>query len=289
MRCLDAVELAKLRNLRFDLRRLVVDGHLGGRHRSRRRGFAQEFAEHRLYVPGDEPRRLDWKVYARKERYFVREYQEEKSLRAQLLLDASGSMAYADGGRAPKWELARRLALALAYLVLAGGDSAGLALFDGDERAAFPPRRGLPQLDAMDRALAEASPSGETDPAVVLRRAAVRLPRRSLVLVVSDLLGEATEFLSLVRALRARRHEVFVLQVLDPSERDLPWDGPTLFEPLEGGESLRCEVGLLRASYRRLFDERQRLYEAGFHSAGARYGVFYTDGDWTAGLTRLLA
>jgi uncharacterized protein (DUF58 family) len=286
---LDPVSLAKLRNLRLDLRRRVMEGHWAGRHRSSLRGFASEFAQHRAYVPGDELRRLDWKVYARKDRFFVREYQEEKSLRAQVLLDASGSMSFSGQGRPSKWDYACRLSAALAYLVLSEGDAAGLAVFDSQERLFLPPRGGWPQIDVIDRALADLRPGGETDLVSVLRRTALRLPRRSLVMLISDLLGDPQEFLSLVKALRARRQEVFVLQVLDPDERDLPYEGPALFEGLEDSALLRCEVSLVRAGYQELFEKRRRLYEASLHACGVRFGVFYTDRPWDAALTRYLS
>ncbi|HAH06392.1 MAG TPA: hypothetical protein DCM05_07675 [Elusimicrobia bacterium] len=289
MRYLDAVALAKLKNLRFDVRRHLAEGHLAGRHRSLRRGFAQEFAQHRQYVPGDELKRLDWKVYARKERFFVKEYQEEKSLKATLLLDASGSMGFAAGARAPKWESACRLTMALAYLVLAEGDAAGLLTFDTAERSYLAPHRGLGHLELMDEALAKAGPAGETDLAPVLRRAAARLARRSLVFLVSDLLGDARSILALIKAFRARRHEVFVLQVLDPCERDLDYEGPVLFESLEDSSRLRCEASLLRPAYRDLFQRQQKLYQASFEGSGIRYAAFYTDTPWEDTLSRFLA
>ncbi|MBI5243681.1 MAG: DUF58 domain-containing protein [Elusimicrobia bacterium] len=289
MRYLDAVALAKLKNLRFDIRRHIAEGHLAGRHRSLRRGFAQEFAEHRAYAPGDEIKRLDWKVYARKERFFVKEYQEEKSLKTYLLLDASGSMGFSSGARLPKWDTACRLTMALAYLVLAEGDAAGMLTFDTAERVFLAPRRGLDNLELMDRTLEGQRPGGETDLASVLRRSAARLPRRSLVFLVSDLLGDARSILALIKAFRARRHEVFALQVLDPSERDLDFDGPVIFESLEDQARLRCEASLLRHAYRELFEKQQRLYQASFDGSGIRYGAFYTDAPWDDALSRFLS
>jgi len=289
MRYLDAVALAKLKNLHFDIRRHVAEGHLAGRHRSLRRGFAQEFAEHRAYAPGDELKRLDWKVYARKDRFFVKEYQEEKSLKTYLLLDASGSMAFCSGARAPKWDYACRLTMALAYLVLAEGDAAGLLTFDTAEREFLAPRRGLAHLETMDRTLEGRRPGSETDLGSVLRRCAARLPRRSLVFLVSDLLGDARSILTLVKAFRARRHEVFLLQVLDPCERDLDFEGPVVFESLEDASRLRCEAALLRPAYRELFSRQQKLYQASFDGSGIRYAAFYTDAPWEDALSRFLS
>lgn len=289
MKFLDPVELARLRNLRFDLRRHRVEGQLPGRHRSVRHGFASEFAEHRPYAAGDELKRLDWKVYARKDRFFIKEFQEEKALGSYLLLDASGSMAFRGRGPEPKWELACRLAAGLAYLVLAEGDAAGLVPFDTEPRGPISPRQGFAQLEAIDRALASARPGGETSLPRVLKSAVGLVRRRSVVFLVSDLLGDARAVLETVKAFRARKHQVLVLQVLDPMERDLDLDGPVLFEGLEDGARLRCDVPSLRGAYRAGFERQQRLYGASFHSSGIPFDTFYTDQPWHPRLARLLA
>ncbi|MBI5597823.1 MAG: DUF58 domain-containing protein [Elusimicrobia bacterium] len=289
MKYLDPLVLARLKTLRFDLRRHRAEGHLGGRHQGSRRGFSQEFAEHRAYAPGDELKRLDWKVYARTDRLFVKEYHEEKSLRTYVLVDASGSMGYRGRGPETKWEAACRLAMCAAYLITAQGDAAGLATFDTEPRSLIPPRRSLEHLELMDALLAKTAPAGETDLGGVLRKVAELLPRRSLVLLVSDLLGDPEKVASVVRAFRARRHRVYALQVLDPEERDFGLDGPIVLESLEDRSLLRVEAGLVRASYREAFSHQQRLYEAAFHGSGVRHEVIYTDEPWEAALTRLAA
>lgn len=289
MKYLDPVALAKLKNIRFDLRRHVAEGHLTGRHRSIRHGFSQEFAQYRTYVPGDELKRLDWKVYARKDRFFTKEFQEEKSLKTYVMLDASGSMAYRGRGRETKWEAACRLSMAMAYLVLTQGDAAGMVVFDTEPRSFLAPRQNLSLLELMDRTLSETDPGGETDLSRVLRGAVTRMPRRSLIILVSDLLGDSSSILETVRAFRARKHRVLVLQVLDPEERDLEHDGPVLFESMEDAGTLRCEVSLVRRAYREEFARQQRLYEASFQGSGIRFGTFYTDIEWDQALTRYLA
>jgi len=289
MKFLDPVVLAKLRNLRFDLRRHIVEGHLTGRHSSSRRGFSQEFAEHRAYVPGDELKHLDWKVYARKDRFFVKEFQEEKSLKTYLLVDVSGSMGFRGSGTESKWELAGRLSMCMAYLVLAQGDAAGMVTFDTAAREFLPPRQRMANLEQMDSALAAARPGGETDLSRVLRSIGAAIPRRSLIVLVSDLLGDARRVLETLKAFHARRHRILVLQVLDPMERDLDLDGPVQFEPMEGGAPLRCEVSLLRDAYREAFALQQRLYQASFAGTGIHYATFYTDAPWEHGLARFLA
>ncbi len=281
--------LARLKNFNFDLRRHRVEGHLTGRHRSLKRGFSQEFAQHRAYVAGDDLKHLDWKVYARKDRFFIKEFQEEKSLNTYLMLDRSGSMGYQGRGPETKWEYARRLTMCMGYLILGQGDAAGLMTFDTERKDFLPPRRRMTHLDLMDDALMTGGVGGETDLSAVLSGRVGSLSRRSLVVLVSDLLGDSEKILEALRVYAVRKHRLLVLQVLDPTERDLDIDGPVLFESMENKDSLRCEVGLLRESYREAFKRQQRLYEASFHGTGVHHAVFYTDEPWHRGLARFLA
>lgn len=263
-------------------------GSAGGRHRSLLRGRSQEFAEHRHYVPGDEVRSLDWKVYARQDRFFVKEHQQEDLLTAFILLDRSASMGFIGQGSS-KWELACRLSMALAYLALSQGDAAGLVTFDVEPRQDLPPKSGLPQLRLFDEALVRSSPAGTTDLGAVLERLAGRLRRRSLVVLISDLLGEPEGVVAVLKALRARRHEALVLQVLDPIERDFTFEGPIVFEGLEDARLVEVDASAVADAYRAEFAKRQRLYEANFHRSEIPYLPFYTDVPWDVSFGRFLA
>jgi uncharacterized protein (DUF58 family) len=288
MRYLDPVALAKLRNLSLNLRRMSAEGHLSGRHRSSARGVSHEFAHHRAYVPGDEIKTLDWKVFARQERFYVRQYQSENILNGMVLLDASGSMAYAAGGRPAKWENACRLAMAVSFLVLAEGDSVGLATFDTQPRDFISPRASFGQLEVLDSLLGRCRASGETDLSAALEAAAARIRRRSLIVLISDLLGDCEAILKVVKALQARRHELMVLQVLDPAERDFSFEGPTSFRGLEDQREIFCDASSLQEAYREAFHRQQRLYEAGFHGAAISYMSFFNDRPWDEDLARFL-
>lgn len=287
MRYLDPVSLAKLRNLRLELRSLSAEGTAAGRHRSPWKGLSQDFAQHRPYAPGDEIKALDWKVYARQDRYYVREYTAENVLTTHVLLDASGSMAYASGGRERKYDHAARLAMAVSYLVTAGGDAAGLTAFGGSGFS-MPPRSTLGHLEALDGLLARAEPSGETELGGALERAASDIKRRSLVVLISDLLGEPQSLVRAIKALKARRHEVLVLQVLDPQERDFDFEGPTVFESLEAQPEIFCDAGALRDLYRSEFEKLLKLYESTFHRSDISYAPFFTDRPWELALGRFL-
>lgn len=289
MKYLDGVALARLKNLRLELRRLSAEGRAAGRHRSAQKGLSHDFAQHRSYSPGDELKLLDWKVFARQDRFYVKEFQAENVLTTHVLLDASGSMLFSSDGRPAKWDHACRLALAMSYLVIAQGDAVGLSTFDVDLRDALPPRASFAHLELMDAALSKRLPGGETDLSRVLERAAARIKRRSLVVVVSDLLGDPERIAKVARALKARRHEVMILQVLDPAERDFPFDGPTLFESLENQEELFCEAGAVAELYRLEFERLLKLYEATFHRSEIAYMPFFTDQPWDVSLARCLA
>ncbi|HBT60907.1 MAG TPA: hypothetical protein DEB40_04095, partial [Elusimicrobia bacterium] len=192
------------------------------------------------------------------------------------------------GGRPSKWDNACRLAMALSYLVLAGGDSVGLVCFDTEPRDFVPSRTSFGQLEVLDSVMDRRRPGAETRLAHALEMAVGRVKRRSLIILVSDLLGEPEAVLKVASALQARRHELMVLQVLDPAERDFPFDGPTVFESLEDSSRLYCDASALRAGYRGAFARQQRLYEAGFNSAAVSFITSYTDRPWDEDLVRLL-
>lgn len=288
MKYLDALALAQIRNLRLPLRRLSAEGTLGGLHRSAHKGFSQEFAEHREYVPGDELKFLDWKVYARKDRYYVREFVEEKSLRSYLLLDCSGSMTYRERGLISKFDYAASWAMALAYLVLKQKDHVGLVTFDSRLRAVVPPSDQMGHLHVLDEALAKSAPSAAADFPRAARRLAGLLSRRSLLMVFTDLLGDPAGFRDALRAFRAQKHEVLVFQVLDPAERELPWEGQVRVEGLEGGDPLPLDAGLLREAYRESFEHELRLNEAAFRESEIGYHVLDTSKPTIQTLSRFL-
>ena len=288
MNFLDAEALAQLKNLRLSRRRQRTEGLFSGGHPSTRFGFAQEFAHHREYVPGDELKFLDWRASARRDRPFVKLFEEDVALHTSALLDASGSMGYQASGARSKWRDACSLAEALSFLFLSEGDAVGLVTFDVKPGEFLPARSQLTHLELIDSLLAKIEPKGETDLGATLRLVSRRLTRRSLVFLVSDLLGPAEAILEVVHTLRSRKNEVWVVQVLDPMERDLTLEGPVQFEGIEDASTLRCEVSLLRKAYRDEFEKRQRLYQAGFHRLGVPYAVHCTDRPWFESLRGLL-
>lgn len=197
-------------------------------------------------------------------------------------------MGYCADGRSPKWDHACRLAMALAYLILAKGDAVGLIPFNVEPLDGLPPRASFSQLEAIDSALAKRRPEGETDLGKVLERAGARVRRRSLVILISDLLSKPRHVIQVVKALRARRHELLVLQVLDPQEKDFRFEGYSLFDGLEGGPALYCDPTALRRAYVQQFEKGLRLYEASFHRSNIGYALFMTDRPWDSVLAQFL-
>jgi len=237
---------------RLELRaRGVVEGVLAGLHKSPYKGQSVEFLQHRPYVRGDDLRRVDWKVWARQDRLSVKEYEEETSLRLTLLVDGSASMDYqpTETSRPTKYQQAATLAASLAWLALSHGDAAGGGLFDDKLRANLPARNRRTQLAELCAVLEAARNAGETDFRCVLRQAAEQLPRRGVVVVISDLLGDRDGLLEGLRLLRQRGHDLAILQVLDDDELDFPFEGPTRFEGLELPAHLACNPRGLRAGY----------------------------------------
>lgn len=270
--------------------RLAVEGFMAGRHRSPGRGGALEFAEHRPYAPGDDLRRVDWKVYGRTDRFYVRESEEETNLRATIVVDASASMGFASGGRPTKWEYARAIAAALAHLLVAQQDAVGLAIFAAGLEAFVPPRGGRIQRARILEALEAARPAGETAPEGPFRALAERLPRRGLLVVLSDLLGPPERFLPGLRYFRSRKHELIVFHVLDPAERALDALGPAgALADAETGRVVPAAPAALAPGYAAALAELEGRYRAQAHDRGFDFLGLTTDQPVAVALGRYLA
>ncbi|RMG13249.1 MAG: DUF58 domain-containing protein [Planctomycetota bacterium] len=228
----------------------LVEGPLTGLHKSPYQGFSVEFAQHREYTWGDELKHLDWKVFARTDRYYVKQYEEETNLQAHVLLDASESMAY-QGSRAlcGKYEYAATLTAGLCFLFLRQQDALGLSLFAEEEEGSLPPSAHPAQLRRVCELMAGAEVRAESGHAPIFARFAERPLRRGIVFVISDLLFPSEGFLAGLRRLRTCGHEVVVYHVLDPDEVDFPFDEATLFEGLEAGPELLTDPRALRDAY----------------------------------------
>jgi len=284
MRWLDPADQARLKALGFAPRRPAAH-HAPGRHRALARGFSRDFVSHRPYAPGDEVRAIDWKAYARLDRYYVRESRVEDRVGLIVLLDATASMSFAGAGRPAKFDVARRAAAALAWVALEQGDEAGLIPV-GSGLPSLPARAGAGQLKALDDALGSWSCGAESDLAEALTAAAAGLPARVCVALISDLLGDTARVLSALRRLSAGRRELMVLRVIDAQERDFPYEGALLVQGLEGG-TLSLDASAAAGPYREAFARQEETYRSALRRSSVPYAA--TDGAWLTALARLLA
>jgi len=245
---LDPAVLDRLSHLSL-VARTVVEGFQAGQHRSPHRGASVEFQQHREYVPGDELKRIDWKVFAKSDRLVVKEFVEETNLALHLLLDASESMGYGSQ-RWSKFDYARWCAAAMAHLTLAQRDTAGLVIFDESHRSKVPPANGARQRAAILSTLEEAEPTGPTRIGAVLQWLATRLSRRGIVAIFSDFFDEPEAILEGVRRLSFAGHEPILFQVLDPQELEFDFDRLTRFIGLEEAGIHKIDPKAIREAYR---------------------------------------
>jgi len=247
-RFLEPEALARVKNLSL-VARGVVEGFISGLHASPYKGFSIEFAEHREYVPGDDPRHLDYKMLARTERLYIKQYEEETNMRVQILLDTSGSMNYRHSAKITKLEYGCYLTAVLSYLMIRQQDSVGLTTFDTEIRLDMPPRGSPRHFNEMMRQLEAIQPGGETDIAATLHRLANRFKRRCLIVLISDLYDDPDEVMRGLHHFRHRRHEVIVFHVFDKAELELPFNDTIAFHDLETDERIQIDPAYVREAY----------------------------------------
>ncbi|MGQ9574072.1 MAG: DUF58 domain-containing protein [Thermoguttaceae bacterium] len=253
-RYLDPEALARVKNLSL-VARGVVEGSISGLHASPYKGFSVEFAEHREYTPGDDPRHLDYKMYARTERLYVKQYEEETNVRVQILLDTSGSMGYSYQGKLTKLQYSSYLTAILAYLMMRQQDLVGLTTFDTEVRLDMPARNSPRHFHEMMQRLEQIEPGRRTGIAATLHHLANRFKRRCLIVLVSDLYDEPGDLMRALHHFRHRRHEVIVFHVLDRAELEFPFRDLVAFHDLETGERIQVDPAYVRPAYREQIEQ----------------------------------
>jgi len=295
---LDPATLASLGRIEI-VARWIVDGFMTGLHRSARRGFSVEFADYRPYQPGDDLRYLDWKIAARADRWVVRQFEEETNLRASIVLDVSRSMAWSGAAISPrdpaaaarltKLEYADRLAAAVALLLLRQRDAVGLIRFDDRIRTAISPRARRGQWRRIVTGLSEPGSGRASSGPEALAQAARLITRRGMIVLISDLLMEPADIEQSIRGLRAAGHDVTVLHIMDPAERELPSAGEALFVDPESQSEVPARVAEVKAAYRQTVDHVIAEWRRIFGGAGAGYDVISTDAPFGVPLRRAFA
>lgn len=280
--------LASLEGLDLQAR-LVVEGYVAGMHKSPFHGFSVEFAEHREYAQGDDIRHVDWKVWSKTDKYYLKQYEEETNLLTYLLLDTSESMAYASEGNVSKLQYGQWIAASLAYMVIAQQDSIGLATFDEQIQRFMRPSGQASHLKEMFHVMDTQPARSKSDLGAIFHDLAERFKRRGIAVVISDFFDDPSRILAGLRHFRHRRHEVIVFHVLDPAELDFPFRQTTLFRGLEGLGEVLTDPYALRRAYQeelgRFLDELKK----GCRSADIDYVPLRTDADLGLALSSYLA
>jgi len=275
---LDSQVINRLMHLTL-MSRTPMEGSVSGLHKSPHRGSSVEFAEYRNYVPGDDIRRLDWRVFARTDRFFLKEYEAETNLRCYFVLDTSGSMKF---GQAPGGKLtyAKRMIATLAYIAAHQGDASGLICTSGSSVVEIPPRRNPAHLRTLFEMLDKAEPRGETGLVKALHDLAERVRRRAMVVVVSDFFCDLEPLLNCFQHLRFQKHDLALFQLLDREELEFQFDRPLRFTDLESSMSVVTEPSSIRDEYLRQIKQFLDELRRGCNEFGADYRQVVTDQDY---------
>ncbi len=268
---LESVVLNRLMHLSL-MARSPMEGSVSGLHKSPHRGSSVEFAEYRNYVPGDDIRRLDWRVFARTDRFFLKEYEAETNLRCYFVLDCSGSMKFGN-----KLDYSKSLLATMAYVAAHQGDAVGLVCVAGDAFVEIPPRRNPVHLKLIFETMEKAVARGQTDLAPALHDLAEKVRRRALVIVISDFFCELGPLMNAFQHLRFQKHDMAIFQLLDRAELDFQFDRPVRFVDLESSLSIVTEPSTIREEYLRQFGIFLEALRSGCHEFGADYRRVVTD------------
>jgi uncharacterized protein (DUF58 family) len=286
---LDPAVLAELEGLQLRATR-IVEGYVSGLHRSPYQGFSVEFAEHREYAPGDDLRYVDWKVFGKTDKVYLKQYEEETNLICYLVLDTSESMQYrSEQAAMSKLDYARCAAASLAYMVIRQQDSVGLVTFDDSVRQLVRPSSSATQLSQLVQVMEASDGPRKTQTGPIFHELAERFTRRGIVFILSDLFDDADQMLAGLKHFRHRRHDVVVLHTLDPAELDFPFQQATMFHGLEQLGDLLVEPAQLRRAYKEEINRFTQQVRSGCLAQGADYVQVRTDQPLDIALTTYLA
>ena len=264
--------------------KLVVEGYIIGQHRSPYHGFSVEFSEHRSYEPGDEVKHIDWKLYGKTNRLYVKRYEEETNLRAHLILDTSKSMSYTSN-KVSKLDYGSYLLAALSYLMISQQDAAGVVLFDEKIRSFIPPKSTPSHLNTLLNILDAPKPGNDTKIESVLHQMAERINKRGLVIIISDLLDEPKSVLKGLKHFRHRKQEVILFHILDRNELEFEFENRTKFVDMESGEEITTDPWHIKNDYKNLILDVQKYYKRNCRLNKIDYVPLYTDDSLEKGLS----
>lgn len=272
---LDPSVVSKLASLDIKTR-FVVEGFMLGLHRSPYHGFSIEFSQHRPYIQGDSLKDIDWKIYGKTDRYFIKQYEEETNLRAHILLDVSGSMNFASGNNVLKLEYGKVLASVLSFMLIKQNDAAGLYLYGDKIKKVLPPKASRIYLDEIMKALAATSGSGISDTASSIAGIADKISRRGLIIVISDFFEDPDKILDSIRKLAITKSRVVVFQLIDPMERSFDFSRDAIFKDMETGSEMSTQPQQIAKAYRDAFEEFLAKIKSGCLNSGIDYNLVKT-------------
>ena len=264
--------------------KLVVEGYIIGQHRSPYHGFSVEFSEHRSYEPGDEVKHIDWKLYGKTNRLYVKRYEEETNLRAHLILDTSKSMSYTSN-KVSKLDYGSYLLAALSYLMISQQDAAGVVLFDEKIRSFVPPKSTPSHLNTLLNILDAPKPGNDTKIESVLHQMAERINKRGLVIIISDLLDEPKNVFKGLKHFRHKKQEVILFHILDRNELEFEFENRTKFVDMESGEEITTDPWHIKNDYKNLILDIQKYYRRNCRLNKIDYVPLYTDDSLDKGLS----
>ena len=287
-RFLEPNTIAKLANIELKAR-LVVEGFITGLHRSPYHGFSVEFAEHRQYRTGDEFRHIDWKVFGKTDKYYVKQFEEETNLRSMIAVDASASMKFASNGNISKFEYASYLAAALSYLLIKQRDAVGLSLYDTEIKTFIPASSRKSQIQNILKILDAASPANQTGTSSALDLLAERIRRRGLVVIISDFFDDMQSVISALQHFRHKKHEVLVFQILDPREIDFKFGRDAVFKDIELGDEMTTQPYQIQKAYALTINEFINTIKKTCRKANIDYNLITTSNPFDKAMREFIA
>lgn len=280
-------DIIQLGNLRFQAK-TIVEGLMLGGHSSPYHGFSVEFSQHRQYMPGDDIRHIDWQVYGKTDRYYIKQYEEETNLRTYILVDNSKSMDFKGSSTVTKYQYAQYIAGALIWLLIHQNDAAGLAVFNRKIDLLYPPKSVMSYLNELLAALQNTPCSDRTQIGGTLHRITEKLRRKGLVILISDLLDDGEEIMKGLNHLRYIGHDVLVLQLLDPREWELPQARKYRFRDMESGEDIKLDIRQIREEYQKKIREFTEDINRRCGENGIDHSLILTDRDCRTALLEFL-
>ena len=278
--------ISSVKNLEL-VARLVVEGYLTGKHRSPFHGFSVEFSQHRPYMPGDNLRFIDWKVFGRTDRYYIKQFEEETNLRCHILLDVSKSMQYTSD-KITKAQYASYLTAGLTYLMLQQRDSTGLVLFDDAIQSIIPARSVISHLNVILQAIDKVEYGSDTNISAALHKVAEQIRKRGLIILISDLLDDPLAILNGLKHFRHNKHEILVFHIIDPKELEFDFSGDVLFEDLESRDKLKTQPRYIQEIYKKKFGEYLDYLKVNFSNNRIDYQQLFTSTPYDKALTEYL-